>query len=74
MPATVRSMPIASIDLLCTEGVARASFRPPVTCELIIAAREQFAGFGFEELRTSLQAAAVAWQVSVDVELLPKSR
>jgi hypothetical protein len=65
-------MPIASIDIPCTEGVARVSFYPPLLGAKFIAMRDQFDDLAFEELCGRLQEAAVEWQVAVDIQMLPK--
>jgi hypothetical protein len=64
-------MPIASIDLLCTEGNVRVSFSPPLLGERFIEMREQFSDLTFEELSKRLNRAAVEWHVAVDIQLLP---
>lgn len=64
-------MPIASIDLHCTEGIVRVSFNPPLLGERFLEMREHFSELTFEDLSQRLNHAAVEWQVAVDIQLLP---
>ncbi len=67
-------MPVASIDVSCTEGVARVSFNPPILGELIMKTLDQFSGLDFEDLRSRLRSAAESWGVTVEVQLMASSK